>query len=192
MGKGQAVLSLAASIGIPLIGGFAGSLLTIPEIPTWYKSLKKPKWNPPNWLFGPAWGVLYTAQGVASWLVWRRRNTTKVVVPLTLYGIQLLLNWAWTPIFFKAHRPDIATGEAAAMLGVATAATVTMARAASPEQILPLMVPYLGWIAFATALSAKIHQLNPEAHKSAKDKVKDAAADVKSAATKAVPGVKGA
>lgn len=178
--------ALVGAVALPLAGGFVGSLVTIPEIKGWYSRLKKPRWTPPNWLFGPAWSVLYTAQGVASWLVWRRRGAKNVATPLILYGIQLALNFAWTPIFFKLHRPDAATVEATAVLGVATAATITMSKAAGSAKILPLMVPYLGWMAFATALSAAIAIKNPEAHKLDGGPSKDQASS-KAKETKAPP-----
>lgn len=74
-----------------------------------YKKLRKPKWNPPDWVFGPAWTTLYSSMGVASWLTWR--DAPNKIIPLGLYGAQLVLNWAYTPLFFKAHRLDLAFGE---------------------------------------------------------------------------------
>lgn len=66
-----------------------------------YKTLKKPSWQPPNWLFGPVWTALYAMMGVASWMVWQKAGGA---VPLSLYAVQLALNLAWTPLFFKKHQ----------------------------------------------------------------------------------------
>ncbi|GIL66516.1 hypothetical protein Vafri_19976, partial [Volvox africanus] len=97
--------------------------------------------------------------GTASWLVWQKKgkNTTALV----LYGAQLVLNLIWNPLFFKTHKTDLALVDITALLGVATAATVFMSRAGSPAVQLPLMVPYLLWVSYATALNANIYLNNP-------------------------------
>jgi tryptophan-rich sensory protein len=171
------LLSLAVSVGIPMVGGFVGGLATAAEVKGWYTRIKKPKWTPPNWLFGPAWSVFYIAQGVAAWLVWLKKDVKNVQTPLILYGIQLALNFCWTPIFFTLHRPDLATAEATAIIGVATAATVSMSKVAGANKVLPLMLPYLGWMTFATALAANIAINNPEAHKIDASQAEDPAAE---------------
>lgn len=98
--------------------------------------------------------------GLASWLTFQK----KAGLALGLYAGQLVLNLAWSPIFFTLQRPDLATLDAIAMLGVATAATVEMSKVVGKAKILPLMVPYLCWTSFAACLSARIAQLNPKAH----------------------------
>jgi benzodiazapine receptor len=158
------MLGLIVAISAPLLAGFAGSLLTRKEIKGWYTKIRKPSWTPPNWLFGPVWGVLYISQGIASWLVWKERAKQKVLLPLLLYGQQLLLNLIWTPLFFTLHRPLWAAIDSAGIFAVGTAATVTMSKIAGPAKVLPLMVPYLAWIGFATALAADIAVQNPQAH----------------------------
>ena len=74
----------------------------------WYERLAKPPWRPPNWLFGPAWAILYLTIAVSGWLVWRTAGLAGAVLPLAIYLMQLVLNAAWTPIFFGLHRPDLA------------------------------------------------------------------------------------
>ncbi|KAG1667782.1 hypothetical protein FOA52_010819 [Chlamydomonas sp. UWO 241] len=163
MGAGK-WLGLGVAVAAPLLGGFAGSIVTKPEIKGWYTRIKKPSWTPPNLVFPIAWTFLYVSQGVASWLVWCKRDSKAVQLPLALYTIQLVMNFAWSPIFFKFHRPAVACAESAATLGVAVAATIEMAKVAPPGAVLPLMVPYLGWMAFATVLAGKIAHDNPNAH----------------------------
>mmetsp|Transcript_9752 Transcript_9752/g.24274 ORF Transcript_9752/g.24274 Transcript_9752/m.24274 type:complete len:207 (+) Transcript_9752:55-675(+) len=162
------VLSLALAVGLPLLGGQIGGIVTLPDVKPggWYDKIKKPRWTPPKWAFPVVWPLLYVGQGVASWLVYKTKGTKKRL-PLALYGAQLLLNLAWQPIFFKAHRPDIALADSAAMLGTAAAATVAMTRVAGDHKaaVAGLMTPYVAWVAFATALTYNIWQNNPDAAK---------------------------
>ena len=74
----------------------------------WYEQLVKPSWRPPNWLFASAWTVLYLTIAVSGWLVWREFGFAAATLPFAIYFIQLILNAAWTPIFFGLHRPDLA------------------------------------------------------------------------------------
>ncbi|KAG2424756.1 hypothetical protein HYH02_015138 [Chlamydomonas schloesseri] len=195
-------LSLVVSIGVPLAGGIVGGLVTQKDVLTWYPKIKKPKWTPPNFLFGPVWTALYVMMGTASWLVWKKKGNNAVA--LSLYGAQLVLNLIWNPLFFKTHKTDVALVDITALLGLATAATVTMTRASSAAVQLPLMVPYLVWVSYATALNAKICWDNPserlikprgqkaaEAKAEAKSKTSPVAA-VKEAAAAAATGVEAA
>jgi benzodiazapine receptor len=104
--KRRDLLGLGVGVAVPLVVGGLGGVATARSIPTWYAGLTKPSWNPPDWLFGPAWSVLYLLMGVASWLVWRKARKGKAVgLALALYGVQLALNLGWTLIFFGARRP---------------------------------------------------------------------------------------
>ena len=82
-----------------------GGLVTTPSIPNWYAALAKPPWTPPDWIFGPVWSVLYLSMAVAAWLVWRQGD---VAVPMTMFGIQLVFNAAWSWLFFGLHSPGAA------------------------------------------------------------------------------------
>jgi translocator protein len=82
-----------------------GSLATTPNIPIWYANLNKPAWNPPNWLFGPVWTLLYTMMAVAAWFVWKRVGWGTAVI---CFAVQLALNLAWSFIFFGAHQTGLA------------------------------------------------------------------------------------
>ncbi|KAL4458998.1 hypothetical protein ABPG75_013863 [Micractinium tetrahymenae] len=150
-------LSLAASVGVPLLGGMAIGFSIAPEIKSWYPKLKKPSWNPPNWLFGPTWSVLYVAMGVAAHRVWQAGGGP---LPLGLYAAQLALNFAWSPLFFKAHNLKAAAVDITALLGVLGATIYEFNKVDTLAA--QLLIPYLGWVSFATALTYNILANNPE------------------------------
>lgn len=96
-------LPIAGAILLPNLGGFLGSFSTRAGQP-WYDKLKKPWFQPPKWLFGPVWTSIYTCMGVSSYLIWREGGFQEQALPLALFGTQLALNWAWSPLFFSAHK----------------------------------------------------------------------------------------
>ena len=163
----KAFAALAASVALPLALGAAGGAVTSRAIPTWYAALEKPEWNPPSWVFGPVWTSLYSVMGVAAWLVWRREREaataeerSRARIALVAYGVQLALNAAWSPTFFGLKRIDLAFGVIVALL-VALAETIRrfwqLRRSAGL-----ILLPYLAWVTFATALNAEIWRLNPD------------------------------
>jgi len=121
----------------------------------WYERLAKPSWNPPNWLFAPAWTVLYVLMAVAAWMVWK---VDGFGLPIWLWVVQLVLNAAWSWVFFGLRRPDLAFYELIAMW-LAIVAT-TIAFAGVREDAALLMLPYIAWVSFAGALNLKVWQLN--------------------------------
>ena len=126
----------------------------------WYASLAKPAWTPPTWVFGPAWTILYAMMAVAAWRLWRRlgarpRESRRALV---LFAVQLALNLSWTPVFFGMQRPDLAL-VVILVLWAAIAATIVAAWKAC-KTAAALLVPYLAWVTFATALNAAIWRLN--------------------------------
>jgi benzodiazapine receptor len=121
----------------------------------WYDALQKPSWNPPPWLFGPAWTLLYTLMAVAAWLVWKRVRFSR---PLGLYFVQLVLNAAWTPIFFGAHQLGWALAEGLVMW-VAILATLRSFRRVNTAAGW-LFVPYLAWVTFAMTLNYTLWKMN--------------------------------
>lgn len=121
----------------------------------WYKTLAKPSWTPPDWLFGPAWTVLYIAIAVAGWLVWRERGVSLV---LAIWVVQLVLNAAWSYLMFGLHRIDLALIDSVLML-IAIVAFIAAAWPVSQTAAL-LFVPYFAWVGFATALNYAILRLN--------------------------------
>jgi len=127
----------------------------------WYESLKKPSWRPPNRLFAPVWTILYVMIAVSGWLVWREAGFAGAALPLAVYALQLVLNAAWTPLFFGLHRPDLGFA-GIVLLWLSIIATIVLfwpvhAGAAT------LLLPYLAWVTFAAALNFAVWRLNPDA-----------------------------
>ena len=140
------------SLLIWLIASFSAAALGAFFMPgAWYDSLNKPDWNPPGWVFGPVWSTLYTLMAVAAWLVWKRGGFQDQRKPLTWFIAQLILNAAWSPLFFGLHEPGIAFCEIL-LLWAAIAGTI---RAFYPvsRPAACLLIPYLAWVSFATILN---------------------------------------
>lgn len=125
----------------------------------WYEGLVKPSWNPPGWLFGPVWTLLYTMMAVAAWLVWQRGGFAKQRWPLGLFLLQLVLNAAWTPLFFGLQRPNVAFGEIVLLWGAIAATIGSFVPVSRPAAW--LLAPYLAWVSFAAFLNFTIWKLNP-------------------------------
>jgi len=145
------VVALIGFVALAQLAGATGAVLTDAS---WYRSLERPSWAPPGWVFGPVWIALYTMMGVAAWLIWRRRDAPARGEALTWFGVQLALNAAWTPIFFGLRSPGGGLAVIVA-LWLAIAATIACYRRCSRVAAW-LMVPYLAWVTFATALNAAI------------------------------------
>lgn len=126
---------------------------------TWFAQLQKPAWQPPNWLFAPVWTVLYTLMGVAAWLVWRQGGWAAQSGRLRVFLLQLLLNAAWSPLFFGLHRPGWALVDLV-LLWIAVGYTLVTFRQASVWAAL-LLAPYWAWLTFAAVLNFTLWRLNP-------------------------------
>ncbi len=147
------VLSLVLFLALVLGGGLVIGFVTAPG--DWYAQLAKPTFNPPGWVFGPAWSVLYIMIAIAGWRVWNRDRTGW---PMKLWWAQLALNILWTPVFFSAHQIGAALALILVLL-IAILSFIVMSwrqdRAASW-----LFVPYAAWVAFAATLNGAIFVLN--------------------------------
>ena len=155
--RGVALLvSLAIAFGVAGIG----AALTAPAIPGWYAALNKPGITPPNWVFGPAWALLYGMMGIAVWLVWlaRARSPARARRAYCLYGLQLGLNLLWTVLFFGVHAIALAGAEILLLL-IAIAFTITAFRRLSHPAGW-LLVPYFLWVAYAASLNFGFWYLN--------------------------------
>lgn len=151
------MLALIGFVGVCLLTGFLGSLATQSAIETWYAGIAKPSWTPPNWVFAPVWTTLYIAMGVAVWLVWRKRGAA-LRTSMSLFFLQLALNLAWSYLFFGMHWPLGGLLDIVA-LWVAIAMTTRAFRAESVAAA-GLMLPYLLWVSYASALNFAIWQMN--------------------------------
>lgn len=145
--------SLLAFLILVLGGGLLIGYATLPG--EWYASLAKPPFNPPNWLFGPAWSLLYVLIAIAGWRTWRREPHG---VAMKLWIAQLVLNFLWSPVFFGAQQIAGALAVIVLLL-VAILAFMTAVRGLDRAAFW-LFVPYALWVAFATALNASILWLN--------------------------------
>ena len=124
----------------------------------WYEGLAKPSWRPPNWLFGPAWTVLYICIAVSGWLVWRQVGIAGAPGAMIVYAVQLLLNAGWSACSFGLRRLDVAFGELL-LLCLSIAANVAVFAPISTAAAL-LLVPYLAWVTFAGVLNFTLWQMN--------------------------------
>lgn len=126
----------------------------------WYfVELRKPWWRPPSWLFAPVWTVLYVMIGVAAWLVWREVGWSGGALALSIWGLQLVFNGLWSPLFFGMKRPDLALYEIV-FLWSSIVATIVLFQPIS-ETATWMMVPYLLWASFAGFLNFTIVRMNP-------------------------------
>ncbi len=138
-----------------LVGGLGGAAT---EIGPWYFQLQKPSWQPPDWLFGPAWTTIYVLTSIAGVKAWRRADEVQRRYFLGALLLNLVLNLLWSLIFFTSQRPDIALLEVVP-LWLSILLMVLLVRGYSPQSAL-LMLPYLGWVAFAAYLNWTIVKLN--------------------------------
>lgn len=117
----------------------------------WFRSLTKPSFNPPSWVYAPVWTLLYLLMAIAAWLVWRDGGWERQAFPLSLYLVQLVLNAAWTPLFFGAHRLGLALVDIVLQWFAIAATLLAFARVDAVAGW--LFAPYLAWVSFATVLN---------------------------------------
>jgi benzodiazapine receptor len=151
----QGILGAIGWLAITFGAAFLGSRFLPDE---WYKALKKPSWNPPNSIFAPVWTALYLLMAASAWLVWRRYGLAGAILPLGLFVLQLLLNAGWTWTFFGLHRPGLALFDILALWVVLLITLVSFWKLDLLAGV--LLIPYLVWVSFATALNWTIWRKN--------------------------------
>ena len=139
------------------VGGFSG-LLTRAGVQTWYQTLRKPSFNPPDWIFAPVWTTLYILMGISAWLVWKQPDSQLRTYGLVWFLIQLGLNFFWSLIFFRWRAIAFALGEIS-FLWLAILATMVLFWEVRPLAGW-LMLPYLAWVTFAGYLNFAFWRLN--------------------------------
>ena len=132
--------------------------VTMGEVQGWYQNLEKSVLTPPGWVFGVVWTSLYALLGVATWLIWMKREEYVVAPALMLFGLHMVLNWAWSFVFFTFHMLAVSFFWILAILGLA-ATLFFIFREIRPVAAY-LMIPYMGWLCFAAYLSFFIWQNN--------------------------------
>jgi len=146
---------LMISIGGPLLAGVAGSFFTASSIDTWYRTLEKPWFNPPDWVFGPVWTTLYILMGIALYIAWQQRAGR---FALSVFWAQLALNLLWSILFF-GMRSSLAAFVGIIILWAFIAWTIALFWKVSRLAAL-LLLPYLLWVSFAALLNYSILLLN--------------------------------
>lgn len=149
---------LALLVGAVAIVALVGSAVTIPVIPGWYAALQKPSFTPPNAAFGPVWTALYALMAYAGWRAWRAAPIGQGWQVLAAFACQLVLNAAWSQLFFGWRRPDLALVDVV-LLWAAIAWTIRVFNR-HDRWAAGLMLPYLAWVSLAVALNAGVVILN--------------------------------
>jgi len=155
MSNQRSVLGAIVAIVITFGAAFVGSRFPVDE---WYTALAKPSWNPPNWLFGPVWSILYLLIAISVWLVWRKEGLRAAILPLIVFLLQLVLNAAWSWLFFGLHELGYAFVEIVVLWVAIVVNTILFWRINPISGI--LLLPYLAWVTFASVLNYTIWRLN--------------------------------
>lgn len=157
--KGIDILKLIVSIIISQLAGLIGATFTSRAIPTWYATLNKPTFNPPNWLFGPVWTALYLLMGISLFLVWQKGlYYNGVKIALIVFGIQLILNILWSILFFGLKSPLAAFIEIIILWLLILVTILTFYKISRAAAI--LLLPYILWVSFASILNFSLWRLN--------------------------------
>ena len=162
--KLRSALALLAFLAISFAVAGLGTAATLDNVDGWYADAEKVAWNPPNWIFGPVWTLLYTMMSVAAWTIWRQRDRVNVRPALAAYVVQLVLNTVWTPVFFGLYPAAGASALWIALVIIVALDVAVLATMIRFYRVLKLaawlLVPYWAWVLFATTLNAGLAVLN--------------------------------
>lgn len=146
------------AVSIPLLVGFVGAFFTMESVNIWYLTLEKPFFNPPNWIFGPVWTLLYIMMGVSFFLVWEKGEKFFHSRTFWIYAVQLVLNFFWSIAFFGMQNPVLAL---LIIIALWVMIVWNIREFYKISKIAAyLLVPYLLWVSFAMMLNASIVWLN--------------------------------
>jgi benzodiazapine receptor len=152
-------VKLICSVAVCILIGFLGSFATRGSVTTWYADLSRPSFTPPDWTFGVVWPILYVMMGISAFLIWNMGfDKTEVKVALGIFGLQLILNGLWTPIFFGLHLIGLALVEIIMMWAVILLTIIYFWKVSKPAAL--LLLPYIFWVSFAIVLNASLFILN--------------------------------
>ena len=156
----QKILRIAVVLMTCLVVGYLSGMVTRDSITTWYPTLVKPSFNPPNWIFAPVWTILYIMMGVAGGMVWNRieQDAENVKKAFMFFIIQLALNAIWSLLFFYLHNPFLSLIEIV-LLWLLIFETYTQFKKIDKVAGM-LLIPYLAWVSFAMVLNGSIWWLN--------------------------------
>jgi len=157
-GRRLDILGLAAFIILCLLVSGIGGAVTAKSVGSWYLSIEKPPFNPPDWVFAPVWTTLYILMAVAGWRVWRRRHRVHRRHALIMFYVQLTLNLAWSFLFFGFQRIDLAMVEIFVLLAFIIITAIFFWRV--DRLAGALFVPYILWVSFAAVLNVSLWVLN--------------------------------
>ncbi|MCK9220150.1 MAG: tryptophan-rich sensory protein [Bacteroidales bacterium] len=156
--KPSRILTLVVCIALPLVVGSISGIATVENVTTWYITLNKPIFNPPGYLFGPVWTLLYILMGISLFLIWTSVSGPLRTQALWVFGVQLILNFAWSFIFFHFHQPGWAFAEI--ILIWTSIILMILAFYRISKTAACLQIPYLLWASFASILNGSIWILN--------------------------------
>ncbi len=153
-------IKIVITVAICLTVGYLSSLVTQESIETWYPTIKKPSFNPPNWIFAPVWTLLFVLMGIAVGLVWDKYEENKELVKkgMLFFGIQLFFNALWSYLFFGLHNLLLASIEIILLLLLIFETYLIFKKL--DKKISFLLIPYMLWVGFATILTITIYILN--------------------------------
>lgn len=152
------LIKLVVSILLPLGFGAIAGIFTAQAIPNWYQTLNRPSFNPPNWIFGPVWTLLYILMGISLYLIWKQDASKERNIAITVFAINLLLNFGWSFLFFYFHKIGFALIEIIFMW-LSIIIMLFLFYKIKPIAAF-INIPYLLWVSFATVLNFSYYLLN--------------------------------